>query len=122
LSGRRQRLGDIAAGTIVILTPKLTQPDVAQLMSGQFNSLAEHRHLASRLRHKAIPQVAPFALEALLRTDPMHPPPRLKLFGEFAAYFRSLVAFPEEVLEQISDEQYVRDAVEIFFQQSAHHG
>src|SRR5262249_14817359 len=84
LNKRRQRLGDIAAGTIVIRTPKLSEPDVEQLLANKFNSLAEHRHLAARLRQKASMHVAPVALEAILRRDELQPASRLTVFRELA--------------------------------------
>jgi hypothetical protein len=40
----------------------------------------------------------------------------VELFSEIAAYYRSVVEFPAEAVEQISDEQYVRNVVEILFQ------
>ena len=119
LSRRRQRLGDIAAGTIVVRTPKLWQPDVRQLLGSHFNSLSERRHLAARLRQKTPPQVARLALEALLRRDELDPVARLELFRSFAEFFEGLVPFPAEVTEQISPEQYVRNAVEILFTKPA---
>ncbi len=118
LSSRRQRLGDLAAGTIVIRTPDLREPDVAQLLGGKFNSLAVHRHLAARLRQKTPPALARLALEALLRRDELDPQSRLELFREFAAHFKSQVAFPIEVVEQLSDEQYVRDVVDVIFRKA----
>lgn len=119
LSPRRQRLGDIAAGTIVIRTPKLWQPDVAQLLGNKFNSFAEHRHLAARLRQKAPPEVARLALEAVLRRDDLNPAARLDLFLAFADYLRALVPFPDEASEPLSQEQYVRNAVDILFRRPA---
>src|SRR5688572_11714591 len=44
LNRRSQRLGDLAANTIVIRNPKLTEPDLDQLLAGKFNSLREHPH------------------------------------------------------------------------------
>jgi len=38
------------------------------------------------------------------------------LFRELAGHFRSPVEFPAEAVEQLSDEPYVRDVVEILFQ------
>jgi uncharacterized RDD family membrane protein YckC len=118
-SPRRQRLGDIAAGTIVIRTPKLWQPDVEQLLGARHNSLAEHRHLAARLRQKVQPQVGRLALEAVLRRDQLEPAARIKLFRAFSDYFEALVPFPAEVSEQLSPEQYVRNAVEVLFTKPA---
>src|SRR5580765_4586307 len=55
LSRSCQRLGDIAANTIVIRHPKLSEPDLDQLLAGKFNSLREHPHLAARLRQHVSP-------------------------------------------------------------------
>jgi uncharacterized RDD family membrane protein YckC len=115
VSRHRQRLGDLAAGTVVIRAPRLSRPDLEQLLGGKYNSLAEIRHLAARLRHKVTPEMGTMALEALLRRDEIDPKSRLALFGEMAEYFRSLVAYPAEIVEQLSDEQYVRNVVEILF-------
>jgi uncharacterized RDD family membrane protein YckC len=111
----RQRLGDLAAGTVVTRAPKLSRPDLDRILGGKFNSLAETRHLAARLRQKISPELGAIALEALLRREEIEPEARLTLFGEMARHFRGVVEYPAEVVEQISDEQYVRDVVEILF-------
>jgi uncharacterized RDD family membrane protein YckC len=110
-----QRLGDLAGNTIVIRTPHITQPDLDRLIKGRFNSLLSYPHLAARMRHLATPQAAGIGLEALMRRDELDPPARVALFGEIADHYRSLVEFPPEAMEQISDEQYVRNVVEILF-------
>jgi len=115
VSRHRQRLGDLAAGTVVIRAPKLERPDLDQLLGGKYNSLAEIRHLAARMRQRVKPEVGSIALEALLRRDEIEPGARLKVFGELAEYFRGLVEYPPQVVEQLSDEQYVRNVVEILF-------
>ena len=118
LSSRRQRLGDIAAGTIVIRTPQLKEPDVDQVLGRKFNSLAEHRHLAARLRQKVPARVAHLALEAILRRDEIQPAARLVLFREFGEYLKNVVPYPAEIVEQLTDEQYVRNTVDVLFQHS----
>jgi len=118
INSRCQRVGDIAAGTVVIRAPKLQRPDLDQLLGGKFNSLAEVRHLAARLRQRVRPEVGTIALEAILRRDEIEPRARLKLFGEMAAYFRGLVEYPPEVVEQLSDEQYVRNVAEILYRRN----
>jgi hypothetical protein len=55
------------------------------------------------------------ALEALLRRDEIEPEARLELFGDLARHFKGLVEYPAEVVEQMSDEQYVRNVVEVLF-------
>lgn len=115
---KSQRLGDIAANTIVVRNPRVAQPDLEQLLGGKFNSLMAYRHLAARLRQRTSPREASVALDAVLRRDEFQPEARLELFAELAAHFRSLVEFPADAVEQLSDEQYVRNVVEILYRSS----
>ncbi len=115
LSRRRQRLGDLAAGTVVIRTPKLAEPDLDQVAGSKYNSLVEDRRLAARLRQKTSPEVARVALETLLRRDQLSAGARREVFADLARYFRAAAPYPAEVAEQLSDEAYVRDAVEILY-------
>ena len=121
LTKRRQRLGDIAAGTIVIRTEERVAPDVDQLLGIKFNSFASSPHLAARLRQKSRPEVVQLALEAVIRRDELQPNARLTLFHEVAEYFRLCVPFPAESVEHLSDEQYVRNVVDILFKRSVPH-
>ena len=113
LTSLSQRLGDIAANTVVIRTPKISEPDLQSLLRSKYNSLAEHPHLAARLRQLTSPALSNIALEALLRRDQFTPEARLAVFGEIALALKKLVAFPPEAVEYLPDEQYVRNAVEI---------
>jgi uncharacterized RDD family membrane protein YckC len=115
LNRRRQRLGDLVAGTVVIRMPKLAGPNLDELRGSKYNSLAEQRHLAARLRQKVTPEVARLAFEAVLRREELEPASRLALFHELADYFRELVSYPAEIVEQLSDEQYVRGVVDVLF-------
>jgi len=110
-----QRLGDLAASTIVVRDVKPSQPDLNQLLGARYNSMLEHRHLAARLRQRVPPAASTIALEAMLRRDSFEPRARVELFAELAGYFKSLVEFPPEATEQLSDEQYVRNVAEILF-------
>jgi hypothetical protein len=47
--------------------------------------------------------------------DGYEPPARVELFGKLAGYFRGLVGFPEEAVEGLTDEQYVRSAVRAIY-------
>ncbi|MEQ2006590.1 MAG: RDD family protein [Limisphaerales bacterium] len=115
LSRRAQRLGDLAANTIVVRLAQPKQPDLDQLLAGKFNSLREHAHLEARLRQRVSPAEAQAALQSLVRRDELDPVARVKLFAELAAHFKSLVEFPPETTEGITDEQYVRNVVDILF-------
>jgi uncharacterized RDD family membrane protein YckC len=116
-----QRLGDLAANTIVVRSPQIEQPDLDRLLGGKFNSLLEHRQLAARLRQRASPQSAGIALNALLRRDEFEPRARVELFDRLTAYFQELVEFPPEAVESMTSEQYVRNVIEILFRTPTSH-
>lgn len=119
ISRRAQRLGDLAANTVVVYNPKPVEPDLDQLLAGKFNSLRQHPHLEARLRQRVSPDEARLALQALVRRDELEPAARVELFSELAEYFKSLVTFPAESVEAMPDEQYVRNVVDILFRTRA---
>ena len=108
-----QRLGDIAANTVVVRRRPVSVPDAGTLPGERYNSMLAYHHLAARLRHRAKPEAVEIALDALHRRDTLHPAARLLVFDELAAHFRGLVEFPEEATLQITSEQYVRNCIEI---------
>ncbi|HXJ57672.1 MAG TPA: RDD family protein [Verrucomicrobiae bacterium] len=115
LSRRAQRLGDFAANTVVIRIPKLTEPNLDQLLAGKFNSLRAFPHLAARLRQRVSAEEGSLALQALVRRDLLEPQARLELFAELANHFRAKVAFPTEATDGTTDEQYVRNIVDLLY-------
>ncbi|HSI62699.1 MAG TPA: RDD family protein [Candidatus Saccharimonadia bacterium] len=114
-SARAQRLGDLAAGTVVVRTVKSQPPDVASVLAGKFNSFREHPHIEARLRQKVTPEEAQLALNALVRREDLDEEARLRLYEQLAAHFREKVKFPDDVVFGLSDEQYVRNVVETVF-------
>ena len=48
--------------------------------------------------------------------DKIQPAARLVLFREFGEYLRNVVPYPAEIVEQLPDEQYVRNMVDVLFQ------
>ena len=122
LSRRAQRLGDLAAGTIVIREPKIAEPDLRGILSGKFNSFREVPHVAARLRQRVQPGEAAIALQAVLRRDQLDPDARTELFGSIADHFRTIVQFPHESIEGLSDEQYVRNVVDIIYTRPGQEG
>lgn len=114
-SRKAQRLGDILACTIVIRQPKVQEPDFQQLMAGKFNSFRKYPNLCARLRQHVSPQEAAIALQGLLRRDSLEDEARVKLFGLISGHLKGIVKFPEEAVEGLSDEQYLRNATDVLY-------
>ena len=110
-----QRLGDLAANTVVALEPYWETPDLEPIAPAKYSSLAGYPHLAARLRSLASPEAVGYALQAVSQRDRFTPAGRVALFQDIAAYFRSLVTFPPEALEGLSDEQFVRTVLRAIY-------
>jgi len=115
LNSKCQRLGDIAANTVVIRAPKISEPDLDQLLAGKFNSLRQFPHLVARLRQNVSPAEADIALQAILRRDEFDPVARVELFDDLARHFRAKVEFPQEATDGVADEQYLRNVVDVIY-------
>jgi uncharacterized RDD family membrane protein YckC len=114
-SRRSQRLGDLAANTVVVRAPKRSEPDLDQLLAGKYNSLRQYPHLEARLRQRVSPTQASIAMRAVLRRDSLEPAARVTLFAELAEHFRALIPFPADAVEGMPDEQYVRNVVDVLY-------
>lgn len=115
VSARGQRLGDLAADTLVVWEPVEELPDFAALRGEKYNSLRTHGPAMARLRHAVTPAEARAAWSALARRDEFEPGARVRLFGELAAYFRTLAAAPADAAEDVADEQFVRNVVDVLY-------
>ena len=115
LNSKCQRLGDIAANTIVVRFPKLAQPEFEDLLGNKYNSLRAYPHLEARLRQEITPEEAALALEALRRAPALEPAASLQLFNELATHFKKRVEFPPEATDFVSPEQYVRNVVDVIY-------
>lgn len=113
---RRQRLGDLAASTVVIVENEVEEPDFSRIASGKFNSLAAYPHLAARLRMRLPATLLATTFEALLRRDQFEPSARLELYRQLADRFRREADFPPAATEDLSDEQYLRNVLEVVAQ------
>jgi uncharacterized RDD family membrane protein YckC len=110
-----QRLGDLAANTVVAHERKWQPPDLEQIAPARYNSLAAWPNHAARLRSLASPDAVGMTVRALAQRESYDPAARIDLFGELAAYFRGLVAFPESALEGLTDEQYLRSVLRVIY-------
>ena len=115
LSARGQRLGDLAANTVVARERRASEPDLEEIAPARYNSLAAWPNLAARLRARARPETVGLAVRAVAQRDGYRPVERVALFAELGAHFRSLVPFPEEAVETLTDEQFVRSALRVIF-------
>lgn len=115
LTSKAQRVGDIAANTIVAWKKPLPEPDLDSILADKFNSFRAYPRLAARLRQQTSPAEAGLALQALLRRNDLNPSDRISLFADIADHFRSLTEFPQEAVDGLSDEQYTRNVLDILF-------
>jgi uncharacterized RDD family membrane protein YckC len=110
-----QRLGDLAANTVVAHERRWQQPDLERIAPAKYNSLLAYPHLAARLRSLVDAETVGLAVRALGQRDAYDPAARVELFRDMAEYFRSVVRFPESALEGLTDEQYVRSVVRVIY-------
>ena len=110
-----QRLGDLAANTVVAHERSWDAPDLEPIAPAKYNSLLAYPHLAGRLRSLASPEAVGFALRAVAERDRYTPAARLELFRDMADYFGSLARFPPEALEGLSDEQFIRSVLRAIY-------
>jgi len=114
-SRKCQRLGDLAANTIVARERRWEEPDIEQVAPAKYNSLLAYPYLAARMRSLASAEAVGIAVRAAAQRDGFDPRARVELFGELAEYFRGLVAFPDEAMEGLTDEQFVRSVVRVVY-------
>jgi uncharacterized RDD family membrane protein YckC len=117
-SRNAQRLGDMAANTIVTRERSEQTPDLEQIAPAKYNSLLGQPHRAARLRSLVTPEAAALAVRAVTLRDGYDPRARVALFRDLAAHFRSLVEFPDEAVENLTDEQYVRCVLRVIYSAS----
>jgi uncharacterized RDD family membrane protein YckC len=115
LSKRAQRLGDLAADTLVVWEPAEPQPDFAALRGDKYNSLRAHAPAVARLRQAISPAEARAVWSAVARRDQFDPEARVRLFADLADYLRKIAAAPTEAAEGVADEQFVRNVVDVLY-------
>jgi uncharacterized RDD family membrane protein YckC len=114
-SSRGQRLGDIAARTVVTRLPPTTPPDLDHLLPEKFNSLRQHPHLVARARQRFSPEEAGLILDAIIRRDQFETSARLDLFRDLRTTIEQRVRFPENTTLGMSDEIFTRNIADILF-------
>jgi uncharacterized RDD family membrane protein YckC len=115
-SRRMQRFGDRVAGTLVVRETPLATPEEEVWSSQKYNSFMDYPAIAMRLRRAATPELAGLIQDALRRRNELAPYARREIYRELAAYLQTeLASFPDELVEMLSDEQYLINAAGVLF-------
>lgn len=111
-----QRFGDRVAGTLVVRETPLVAPSSETWNEQKYNSFAEYPVIAMRLRRAATPELAGLIQDALRRRNELAPYARREIYRELTSYLQTDVAsFPDELMEMLSDEQYLTNAAGLLF-------
>jgi hypothetical protein len=112
----RQRFGDRVAGTLVVRETPLAVPREESWTRQKYNSFANYPTISMRLRRAATPELASLIQDALRRRSELAPYARREIYRELVAYLQSEIApFPDELVEMLSDEQYLINAGGVLF-------
>lgn len=115
LNRRCQRVGDIAAGTVVVHSRKTRAPKLDDILEDTPNSFRTRPDLEARLRQKTGPEEADLILTAIRRRDELEPAARFALYRRLAARIRTAMALAGEEFAGIPDEQILRNTLDTLF-------
>jgi uncharacterized RDD family membrane protein YckC len=111
-----QRFGDRVAGTLVVRETPLHPSEQMPWTFQKYNSFMDYPAIAMQLRRAATPQLAGLIKDALQRRNDLAAYSRREIYRELAAYLQSEVStFPDELVEMLSDEQYLINAANVLF-------
>lgn len=116
-----QRFGDRVAGTLVVRQTPLAAPTEEFWMRQKYNSFMDYPAIAMKFRRAATPELANVIQDALGRRSELAPYVRREIYRDLAAYLQTEISpFPDELVERISDEQYLINASGILFKDQGH--
>lgn len=111
-----QRFGDRVAGTLVVRETPLAAPEDESWARQKYNSFMDYPVIAMRLRRAATPELASVLQDALRRRNELAPYARREIYRELATYLQTEISpFPDELIEMLSDEQYLINAAGVLF-------
>ncbi len=114
-----QRLGDIAASTIVIRLQQPMVPHYTQAISNQLNSFRRYPHIEAILKRNSHPEEHLLAFETLQRRNQLDASARVELFDSLAHHFKAKAKFPPEATDHLTNEQYIRNCIDSLYRQSS---
>jgi uncharacterized RDD family membrane protein YckC len=107
-----QRLGDLAAGTLVIRLPRSGVRIGTDSGARKYNSFRAHPQVEGRLRRETTPEEVALLVEALSRRDDLTPADRIDTYREIRAYFEKKIRFPVQLSEDLGDEPFLRNLLD----------
>src|SRR5229473_1051967 len=111
-----QRFGDRLAGTLVARQTPLVAPGEEFWTRQKYNSFMDYPTIAMKLRRAATPELASLIQDALRRRTELAAYARREIYRELATYLQSEISpFPDELVEMLSDEQYLINAAGVLF-------
>lgn len=113
-----QRLGDLAAGTVVVRIPTVEPAPQFRFEEGKYNTLREHPLVVTRLRSMVDPEEARLAWRALLRRESLEPEARVELYRQIAGRFRQRLRGQGEWIDQLPDEALIRGVLDVVLERS----
>ncbi len=111
LSERNKRLGDHAAGTLVVAVEAEPAPAPIDEVRESHNSLKEDAVLAGRIRQEITPEETELVRDVWARREALSPTARATLVARIAGHLRKRLAIPR--FATLSDEQLLRGVLEI---------
>src|SRR6516225_7696769 len=111
-----QRFGDRVARTLVVRQTPLAAPAEESWTRQKYNSFMEYPAIAMRLRRATTPELGSLIQDALRRRNELTPYARREIYRELTTYLQNEIApFPDELVEMLSDEQYLMNAAGVLF-------
>jgi uncharacterized RDD family membrane protein YckC len=107
LNPNQKRLGDWAAGTLVVRTRKRVMPGAIIAPNEKYNSLLEDASLRNRIRSRLSLQERETLLQLCLRRNELEIDPRQELFADAAAYLEERLELRREPF--LSEEKFVQN-------------
>lgn len=112
MSPRFQRVGDVAAGTLVVRLPSDPLPLPPELGERKFNSLRKHPDVEGQILRTCTPADVALLTEALNRRDSLLASHRIEVFRDVADSFKSRIRLPHELDRQLSDEAFLLNVLD----------
>jgi len=110
-----RRLGDLAAGTLVVRDVKATIPTAVREAERRHNTFQDNPATRQRILNRVTRADRDLLYDLMLRRDALAPAVRDQLFSRAAAYCRTRFQLPRDV-DHLSDEQTVLNVAQVIHQ------